>query len=119
MNYEHCVNQFRQYLDICKGHLKFLLCFGINLICTQDKILIGCTSVYVVPLAHPTFYLMASSDCVCVCVRARVTFSEKEEGEEEEEEGTGLLVDLEGKDEKRDRETNLWFSKVCLHVQHI
>ncbi|XP_048832927.1 pre-rRNA 2'-O-ribose RNA methyltransferase FTSJ3 [Brienomyrus brachyistius] len=33
--------------------------------------------------------------------------------EEEEEEGQGneLLVDLEGKDEKRDSETSLWFSK--------
>uniref|UniRef100_A0A7N8XJ33 pre-rRNA processing protein FTSJ3 n=1 Tax=Mastacembelus armatus TaxID=205130 RepID=A0A7N8XJ33_9TELE len=34
--------------------------------------------------------------------------------EEEEDEGqdSGLLVELEGKDEKKDRETNLWFSKV-------
>lgn len=35
--------------------------------------------------------------------------------EEEEEEGqeSGLLVELEGKDEKKERETSLWFSKVC------
>ncbi|XP_031720073.1 pre-rRNA 2'-O-ribose RNA methyltransferase FTSJ3 [Anarrhichthys ocellatus] len=33
--------------------------------------------------------------------------------EEEEDEGqdSGLLVELEGKDEKKERETNLWFSK--------
>ncbi|XP_030228809.1 pre-rRNA 2'-O-ribose RNA methyltransferase FTSJ3 [Gadus morhua] len=37
---------------------------------------------------------------------------EKEEEEEEEEKGPGgLLVDLEDKDVKRERETNLWFSK--------
>jgi hypothetical protein len=42
---------------------------------------------------------------------------EKEEEEEEEEKGPGgLLVDLEDKDVKRERETNLWFSKVCLTV---
>ncbi|KAM4738615.1 pre-rRNA 2'-O-ribose RNA methyltransferase FTSJ3 [Anableps anableps] len=34
-----------------------------------------------------------------------------EEAEEEEEQGGGLLVELEGKDEKMERETNLWFSK--------
>ena len=39
---------------------------------------------------------------------------EKEKEEEEEEQGHGgLLVDLEDKDVKRERETNLWFSKVC------
>uniref|UniRef100_A0A3Q3L8G0 pre-rRNA processing protein FTSJ3 n=1 Tax=Mastacembelus armatus TaxID=205130 RepID=A0A3Q3L8G0_9TELE len=40
---------------------------------------------------------------------------EVEVTEEEEDEGqdSGLLVELEGKDEKKDRETNLWFSKVC------
>lgn len=33
---------------------------------------------------------------------------------EEEEDGqeSGLLVELEGKDEKKKRETDLWFSKV-------
>ncbi|XP_026161232.1 pre-rRNA 2'-O-ribose RNA methyltransferase FTSJ3 isoform X2 [Mastacembelus armatus] len=38
---------------------------------------------------------------------------EVEVTEEEEDEGqdSGLLVELEGKDEKKDRETNLWFSK--------
>ncbi|KAM9849087.1 pre-rRNA 2'-O-ribose RNA methyltransferase FTSJ3 [Aulostomus maculatus] len=39
----------------------------------------------------------------------KVTFTEEKE-ENEVEEG-GLLVELEGKDEKRERETNLWFSK--------
>lgn len=43
-------------------------------------------------------------------VFSRVTFTE--EGEDEGEE-SGLLVELEGKDEKKERETNLWFSKVC------
>ncbi|XP_015258201.1 PREDICTED: pre-rRNA processing protein FTSJ3 [Cyprinodon variegatus] len=34
-----------------------------------------------------------------------------EEPEEEEEQDGGLLVELEGKDEKMEHETNLWFSK--------
>lgn len=42
---------------------------------------------------------------------SRVQFVEEED--EEEQEG-GLLVELEGKDEKKERETSLWFSKVCL-----
>ncbi|KAM7387889.1 hypothetical protein PAMP_024100 [Pampus punctatissimus] len=41
--------------------------------------------------------------------KKKVTFTEEEE-EEGGEEG-GLLVELEGKDEKREQETNLWFSK--------
>ena len=47
-------------------------------------------------------------------VFSRVTFTE-EEGEDEGEEN-GLLVELEGKDEKKERETDLWFSKVCACV---
>uniref|UniRef100_A0A8C7XL14 pre-rRNA processing protein FTSJ3 n=1 Tax=Oryzias sinensis TaxID=183150 RepID=A0A8C7XL14_9TELE len=39
-----------------------------------------------------------------------------EEAEDEEQEG-GLLVELEEKDEKKERETNLWFSKVCLRIR--
>ncbi|XP_054458513.1 pre-rRNA 2'-O-ribose RNA methyltransferase FTSJ3 [Anoplopoma fimbria] len=34
-----------------------------------------------------------------------------EEDEEDEGQDSGLLVELEGKDEKKERETNLWFSK--------
>lgn len=41
----------------------------------------------------------------------RVKFTVEEE-EEDEEQGSGLLVELEGKDEKKEREANLWFSKV-------
>ncbi|XP_071399744.1 pre-rRNA 2'-O-ribose RNA methyltransferase FTSJ3 isoform X1 [Centroberyx affinis] len=40
--------------------------------------------------------------------KKKVTFNEEEEDEGEE---GGLLVELEGKDEKKERETNLWFSK--------
>uniref|UniRef100_A0A667XEA1 pre-rRNA processing protein FTSJ3 n=1 Tax=Myripristis murdjan TaxID=586833 RepID=A0A667XEA1_9TELE len=43
--------------------------------------------------------------------KKKVTFSEKEEDDEGEE--SGLLVELEEKDVKKERETNLWFSKVC------
>uniref|UniRef100_A0A8C9WXL6 pre-rRNA processing protein FTSJ3 n=1 Tax=Sander lucioperca TaxID=283035 RepID=A0A8C9WXL6_SANLU len=43
---------------------------------------------------------------------SRVKFTDEEE-EEEEGQDSGLLVELEGKDEKKERETNLWFSKVC------
>lgn len=43
---------------------------------------------------------------------SRVKFAEEEE-EEDEGQGSGLLVELEGKDVKKERETNLWFSKVC------
>lgn len=39
-------------------------------------------------------------------------FTQEVEDEDEEQE-SGLLVELEGKDEKKERETNLWFSKVC------
>lgn len=45
----------------------------------------------------------------------RVKFT-VEEGEENEEQGNGLLVELEGKEEKKKRETDLWFSKVCFIV---
>lgn len=45
----------------------------------------------------------------------RVKFT-VEEGEENEEQGSGLLVELEGKEEKKKRETDLWFSKVCFIV---
>uniref|UniRef100_A0A8C6W167 pre-rRNA processing protein FTSJ3 n=1 Tax=Nothobranchius furzeri TaxID=105023 RepID=A0A8C6W167_NOTFU len=37
---------------------------------------------------------------------------EEEEQEDEDQEG-GLLVELEGKEEKKEQQTNLWFSKVC------
>lgn len=44
--------------------------------------------------------------------KKKVKFAEEEQ-EEEEDEGqqSGLLVELEGKDVKKERETNLWFSK--------
>uniref|UniRef100_A0A4W4FJZ5 pre-rRNA processing protein FTSJ3 n=1 Tax=Electrophorus electricus TaxID=8005 RepID=A0A4W4FJZ5_ELEEL len=41
----------------------------------------------------------------------RVSFAVEEE-EEGEGQGNSLLVELEGKDEKRERETSMWFSKV-------
>ncbi|XP_019114434.2 pre-rRNA 2'-O-ribose RNA methyltransferase FTSJ3 [Larimichthys crocea] len=41
----------------------------------------------------------------------KVKFTVEEEEEEDEEQGSGLLVELEGKDEKKEREANLWFSK--------
>uniref|UniRef100_A0A8C7JUB6 pre-rRNA processing protein FTSJ3 n=1 Tax=Oncorhynchus kisutch TaxID=8019 RepID=A0A8C7JUB6_ONCKI len=44
--------------------------------------------------------------------KKKVSFNVEEE--EEEEEGSGLIVELEGKEEKRDRETSMWFSKVLL-----
>uniref|UniRef100_A0A3Q1IAA4 pre-rRNA processing protein FTSJ3 n=1 Tax=Anabas testudineus TaxID=64144 RepID=A0A3Q1IAA4_ANATE len=40
--------------------------------------------------------------------KKKVQFTEEEEDEEQE---SGLLVELEGKDEKKERETSLWFSK--------
>ncbi|XP_044055973.1 pre-rRNA 2'-O-ribose RNA methyltransferase FTSJ3 [Siniperca chuatsi] len=43
--------------------------------------------------------------------KKKVKFTEEEEEEEDEGQGSGLLVELEGKDEKKERETNLWFSK--------
>uniref|UniRef100_A0A7N6B9P5 pre-rRNA processing protein FTSJ3 n=1 Tax=Anabas testudineus TaxID=64144 RepID=A0A7N6B9P5_ANATE len=43
--------------------------------------------------------------------KKKVQFTEEEEDEEQE---SGLLVELEGKDEKKERETSLWFSKVGL-----
>lgn len=45
-------------------------------------------------------------------VISRVHFNEEEGKEEDGEPESGLLVELEGKDEKKERETNLWFSKV-------
>uniref|UniRef100_A0A671UYU3 pre-rRNA processing protein FTSJ3 n=1 Tax=Sparus aurata TaxID=8175 RepID=A0A671UYU3_SPAAU len=42
--------------------------------------------------------------------KKKVKFAEEEE--EDEGQGSGLLVELEGKDVKKERETNLWFSKV-------
>lgn len=50
-------------------------------------------------------------------VLSRVHFTEEDEDKEEDEEPeSGLLVELEGKDEKKQRETNLWFSKVCFVI---
>uniref|UniRef100_A0A8C7JUD5 pre-rRNA processing protein FTSJ3 n=1 Tax=Oncorhynchus kisutch TaxID=8019 RepID=A0A8C7JUD5_ONCKI len=48
--------------------------------------------------------------------KKKVSFNVEEE--EEEEEGSGLIVELEGKEEKRDRETSMWFSKVCSTHSH-
>uniref|UniRef100_A0A674MUL6 pre-rRNA processing protein FTSJ3 n=1 Tax=Takifugu rubripes TaxID=31033 RepID=A0A674MUL6_TAKRU len=48
-----------------------------------------------------------------------VQFTEEEGKEEDEEPESGLLVELEGKDEKKQRETNLWFSKVNYIVIYI
>ncbi|XP_019735900.1 pre-rRNA 2'-O-ribose RNA methyltransferase FTSJ3 isoform X1 [Hippocampus comes] len=42
--------------------------------------------------------------------KKKVTFTEEDEADDNEEEG-GVLVELEGIDEKKKRETNLWFSK--------
>uniref|UniRef100_H3DDM8 pre-rRNA processing protein FTSJ3 n=1 Tax=Tetraodon nigroviridis TaxID=99883 RepID=H3DDM8_TETNG len=44
-------------------------------------------------------------------LKKKVHFTEEKDKEEDEEPESGLLVELEGKDEKRERETNLWFSK--------
>ncbi|XP_023255859.1 pre-rRNA processing protein FTSJ3 [Seriola lalandi dorsalis] len=41
--------------------------------------------------------------------KKKVQFAEEEEEDEGQE--SGLLVELEGKDEKKERETSLWFSK--------
>lgn len=51
---------------------------------------------------------------ICFCF-SRVKFT-VEDAEENEEQGSGLLVELEGKEEKKKRETDLWFSKVCFFV---
>ena len=52
-----------------------------------------------------------------LALKAAKAAAEKAKEEEEEEEGPGgLLVELEDKDVKRERETNLWFSKVCPSV---
>ncbi|CAJ1060680.1 pre-rRNA 2'-O-ribose RNA methyltransferase FTSJ3 [Xyrichtys novacula] len=42
--------------------------------------------------------------------KKKVSFAEEEENDDGGEE-SGLLVELEGKDEKKERESNLWFSK--------
>lgn len=47
----------------------------------------------------------------CFCVSCRVSFA-SEQQDEGETNGNELLVELEGKDEKKERETNMWFSKV-------
>ncbi|KAK1805911.1 hypothetical protein P4O66_012952, partial [Electrophorus voltai] len=43
--------------------------------------------------------------------KKKVSFAVEEEEEEGEGQGNSLLVELEGKDEKRERETSMWFSK--------
>ena len=48
---------------------------------------------------------------VCSFVCCRVSFCAPDE-EEEEGKDNELLVDLEEKDEKTERETSMWFSKV-------
>uniref|UniRef100_A0A8C4P172 pre-rRNA processing protein FTSJ3 n=1 Tax=Dicentrarchus labrax TaxID=13489 RepID=A0A8C4P172_DICLA len=49
--------------------------------------------------------------------KKKVKFTVEEE-EEDEGQGSGLLVELEGKDEKKERQTDLWFSKVCYMMLH-
>lgn len=44
------------------------------------------------------------------CPRVKFTV---EDGDENEGQESGLLVELEGKEEKMKHETDLWFSKVC------
>lgn len=39
------------------------------------------------------------------------------EEDDDEEHGNQLLVDLEGKDEKQDQQTSMWFSKVGVNVK--
>lgn len=55
-----------------------------------------------------------------ISVVFRVKFTNQEEEEDEEQDG-GLVVELEGKDEKMERQADLWFSKVCvwLVTQHL
>ncbi|KAI5626567.1 pre-rRNA processing protein FTSJ3 [Silurus asotus] len=43
--------------------------------------------------------------------KKKVSFTAVKEDEDEEEQGNELLVDLEGKNEKQDRQTSMWFSK--------
>ncbi|GAA6104062.1 pre-rRNA 2'-O-ribose RNA methyltransferase FTSJ3 [Tachysurus ichikawai] len=43
--------------------------------------------------------------------KKKVSFTAVEEDEDEEEQGNNLLVDLEEKNEKQDRQTSMWFSK--------
>ncbi|XP_068175480.1 pre-rRNA 2'-O-ribose RNA methyltransferase FTSJ3 isoform X1 [Antennarius striatus] len=43
--------------------------------------------------------------------KKKVKFAAEEEEEEDEGQESGLLVELEGKDEKKEGETNLWFSQ--------
>lgn len=50
-------------------------------------------------------------------VSSRVSFTAMEEDEDEEDQGNKLLVDLEGKNEKHDRQTSMWFSKVGVDVK--
>ncbi len=50
---------------------------------------------------------------LCFFRFCRVSFAGKPQ-DEGEANGNELLVELEGKDEKRDRETNMWFSKVWI-----
>uniref|UniRef100_A0A669CYD7 pre-rRNA processing protein FTSJ3 n=1 Tax=Oreochromis niloticus TaxID=8128 RepID=A0A669CYD7_ORENI len=45
--------------------------------------------------------------------KKKVKFTNQEEEEEDEEQDGGLVVELEGKDEKMERQADLWFSKVC------
>lgn len=43
---------------------------------------------------------------------SRVSFTVVEEEKDDDEQGNKLLVDLEEKNEKQDRQTSMWFSKV-------
>ncbi|XP_013769731.1 pre-rRNA 2'-O-ribose RNA methyltransferase FTSJ3 [Pundamilia nyererei] len=43
--------------------------------------------------------------------KKKVKFTNQEEEEEDEEQDGGLVVELEGKDEKMERQADLWFSK--------
>lgn len=59
-------------------------------------------------MGKPTVLLLSN----VLSVFSRVQFTDDDDDDDEQE--SGLLVELEGKDEKKERETNLWFSKVCL-----
>lgn len=47
----------------------------------------------------------------------RVSFTAVKDDEAEDEPGNELLVDLEGKNEKQDRQTSMWFSKVSVNTK--
>uniref|UniRef100_A0AAX7TCM8 pre-rRNA processing protein FTSJ3 n=1 Tax=Astatotilapia calliptera TaxID=8154 RepID=A0AAX7TCM8_ASTCA len=106
-------------VSIKKKKVNVTRCFPKNCYCHSTSLMLTVfpwklKSVYlfILPERKPNLSRRPQSSRF-ISVVFRVKFTNQEEEEEDEEQDGGLVVELEGKDEKMERQADLWFSKVC------